>query len=87
MQGGRIVLTASTDAFGRYIAHDLPSGTYTVSVRLMGFRIQSREMAVGTLLLWLLCGALYLWSAGVRLPGGVVSLHAWRRAPVGAASR
>lgn len=48
MQGGRIVLTASTDAFGRYIAHDLPSGTYTVSVRLMGFRIQSREMAVGT---------------------------------------
>ncbi len=48
MQGGRIVLTANTDAFGRYIAHDLPSGTYTVTVRLMGFRIQSREIAVGT---------------------------------------
>ncbi|HXF24815.1 MAG TPA: carboxypeptidase regulatory-like domain-containing protein [Gemmatimonadaceae bacterium] len=48
MQGGRIVLTAGTDAFGRYIAHDLPSGTYTVSVRLMGFRIQSREIAAGT---------------------------------------
>lgn len=26
-----------------------------------------REQALGTMLLWLLCGALYLWSAGVRL--------------------
>jgi len=47
MQGSRIVLTANTDAFGRYIAHDLPSGTYTVNVRLIGFRVQSREIAVG----------------------------------------
>lgn len=27
-----------------------------------------RTAAAGTLLLWLLCGALYVWSAGVRLP-------------------
>jgi hypothetical protein len=27
-----------------------------------------RFTAAGTLLLWLLCGALYVWSAGVRLP-------------------
>src|SRR6185437_15033145 len=47
MQGSRIVLTATTDAFGRYIAHDLPSGTYSVNVRLIGFRVQSREIAVG----------------------------------------
>ncbi len=45
-----------------------------------------RAPAAGTLLLWLLCGALYLWSAGVRLPGGVPSLRAWRRAPVGVAA-
>ena len=48
MQGGRIVVNASTDAFGRYVAHDVPTGTYTISARLIGFRVQSREITIGT---------------------------------------
>jgi hypothetical protein len=47
MQGSRIVLNVSTDAFGRYIAHDVPAGRYTVSARLIGFRAQSRDVIVG----------------------------------------
>ena len=48
MQGTRIVLNANTDAFGRYVAHDIAVGTYTVSARLIGFRVQSRQIVVGT---------------------------------------
>lgn len=44
-----------------------------------------RFAAAGTLLLWLLCGALYVRSAGARLPGGLASLRSWRRSPVGVA--
>jgi hypothetical protein len=47
MRGARVILSANTDDFGRYVAHDLPSGTYSVSVRLIGFRVQSREVVVG----------------------------------------
>ena len=47
MQGTRIVLTANTDAFGRYVAHDVPEGTYIVSARLIGFRVQSHQVVVG----------------------------------------
>ena len=47
MQLGRIVLNANTDAFGRYIAHNVPAGTYSVSARLLGFRLQSRQIIVG----------------------------------------
>src|SRR5665213_3249233 len=47
MQGDRIVLNTITDAFGRYVAHELPAGTYSVSARLLGFRAKSREVIVG----------------------------------------
>lgn len=36
--GDRIVLNTLTDAFGRYRAHHLPNGTYTLFVRVLGFR-------------------------------------------------
>ncbi|HEU0025878.1 MAG TPA: glycosyltransferase family 87 protein, partial [Ktedonobacterales bacterium] len=39
-----------------------------------------RASAAGTLLLWVLCGALYLWSAGVRLPSNFALARLWRRA-------
>jgi glycosyl transferase family 87 len=41
-----------------------------------------RVSAAATLLLWLLCGAFYLWSAGVRLPWPPLSLGSRRRSPV-----
>ncbi len=44
--GDRIVLNASTDAFGRYVAHNVPAGTYDVSARLIGFRLKSRQITV-----------------------------------------
>ncbi|HEY5087051.1 MAG TPA: TonB-dependent receptor [Gemmatimonadaceae bacterium] len=47
MEGSRIVLNANTDAFGRYVAHDVPDGTYAVTVRLIGFRVQSQQIVVG----------------------------------------
>jgi hypothetical protein len=43
-----------------------------------------RTAAVGVLLLWLLCGALYLESAGVRLPGSVAMVWSVRRSSAAA---
>ncbi|HEU0028554.1 MAG TPA: glycosyltransferase family 87 protein [Ktedonobacterales bacterium] len=48
--------------------------------------VNYRYMAAGTLLLWLLCGALYLWSAGVRLPDSATWRRLWLRQPESAAS-
>jgi hypothetical protein len=48
MQGTRIILNANSDPFGRYTAHNIPAGAYTISVRLIGFRSQSRQVIVGS---------------------------------------
>ena len=45
-QGTRIVFNTSTDDFGRYRAHNLDAGSYTVSVHALGYRAQSRTVAV-----------------------------------------
>ena len=37
LQAGQIVATTSTDAFGRYLLHNLPPGRYQVRVRFPGF--------------------------------------------------
>jgi hypothetical protein len=48
MLDSRVIVAANTDAFGRYVVHDVPAGTYTVTARLIGFGAQSRRIVVGT---------------------------------------
>jgi hypothetical protein len=47
MRGTEIVFNASTDAFGRYTAHNIAPGTYTIAARFLGFRPQSKPVVVG----------------------------------------
>ncbi|HEX3533002.1 MAG TPA: TonB-dependent receptor, partial [Gemmatimonadaceae bacterium] len=47
MRGIEIVFNASTDAFGRYTAHNISPGTYTVAARFLGFRPESKTVVVG----------------------------------------
>ena len=46
MQGTRIVFNTSSDDFGRYRAHNLDSGTYSISVHALGFRAQVRRVVI-----------------------------------------
>jgi len=43
---GNTIATASTDAFGRYVIHNLPAGSYSVEVRYLGYRPEARDIAV-----------------------------------------
>ena len=45
-RAGTIVLNTTTDDFGRYRAHNLPAGTYAVSVHSLGFKPQVRAVVV-----------------------------------------
>ena len=45
-RAGGVVVTAVTDPFGRFVIHDLPSGRYSITARLLGFRAQSRQLVV-----------------------------------------
>ena len=45
-RSGAVVAVATTDAFGRYVVHNLPSETYTVEVRYLGYRPGRREVTV-----------------------------------------
>ncbi len=47
MLGTQVILNASTDAFGRYAAHNLAPGTYSVVARFIGFRAQPKEVVIG----------------------------------------
>jgi len=38
LRGETVVATTETDAFGRFVVHNLPDGSYTVAVRYLGFR-------------------------------------------------
>src|SRR3989440_794855 len=44
---GNTIATATTDAFGRYVIHNLPAGSYSVEVRYLGYRPEARTLAVG----------------------------------------
>ena len=48
LQGGNVIATAVTDAFGRYVIHNLPAGAYRVEVRYLGYRAQTQDLSVGT---------------------------------------
>src|SRR5437870_3110715 len=47
VRGGNTVATATTDAFGRYVIHNLPDGSYGVEARYLGYRSETRDIAVG----------------------------------------
>src|SRR5467141_1962614 len=47
MQGTQVIYNASTDAFGRYTAHNISPGNYTVTARFLGFRPKSLPVTVG----------------------------------------
>jgi TonB-dependent receptor-like protein/carboxypeptidase family protein len=45
-QGGAIVATTITDAFGRFVVHNLSAGTYLLEIRYLGYRPASRQVSV-----------------------------------------
>src|SRR5712691_7062935 len=47
LQGNSLITTTVTDAFGRYVVHNLPAGAYRVEVRYLGYRAQTHDVAVG----------------------------------------
>ena len=47
LQGGNLIATAVTDAFGRYVLHNLAAGPYRVEVRYLGYRAQTHDLSVG----------------------------------------
>jgi len=47
LQADRLVTTTVTDAFGRYVVHNLPAGAYRVEVRYLGYRAQTHDITVG----------------------------------------
>src|SRR3989442_990663 len=46
LQGNSLITTTVTDAFGRYVVHNLPAGAYRVEVRYLGYRAQTHDVAV-----------------------------------------
>jgi Carboxypeptidase regulatory-like domain len=45
-QGGATVATVTTDAFGRFVVHNLSAGTYLLEIRYLGYRPASRTVTV-----------------------------------------
>jgi hypothetical protein len=45
---GKIVVNVMTDAFGRYRAHDLAPGSYTLSVHFIGYRPFTKSVSMGS---------------------------------------
>src|SRR6266700_3566286 len=46
-RGGNTVAIATTDPFGRYVVHNLTPGAYSVEVRYLGYRAETRPVTVG----------------------------------------
>src|SRR2546427_242227 len=46
LQGGGTIAIATTDAFGRYVVHNLAGGAYAVEVRYLGYRAVTQDVTV-----------------------------------------
>ena len=46
MQAGGTIAIATTDAFGRYVVHNLAAGTYAVEMRYLGYRAVTQDVTV-----------------------------------------
>ena len=44
--GERVIISTRTDPFGHFRAHHLPSGLYTLRIRVLGFRAYERQVRV-----------------------------------------
>ena len=47
MHQGAVVATTTTDAFGRFVVHNLPSSDYVVEVRYLGYRALAQTVTLG----------------------------------------
>src|SRR5881296_2578670 len=47
LRGGNTIAATTTDAFGRYVIHNVPAGSYGVEVRYLGYRPETRNVAIG----------------------------------------
>ena len=47
LRGANTIATTTTDAFGRYVIHNLDAGSYRVEVRYLGYRAETRDVSVG----------------------------------------
>src|SRR5256885_15729046 len=47
LQASSVIATTVTDAFGRYVMHNLPAGAYRVEVRYLGYRAQTHDVSIG----------------------------------------
>src|SRR5256885_14073976 len=48
VRGGDTIAATTTDAFGRYVIHNVPTGSYSVEVRYLGYRSEVRNIAIGS---------------------------------------
>ena len=47
LRGGNTIATTITDAFGRYVIHNVPAGSYSVEVRYLGYRSDTQSVFIG----------------------------------------
>src|SRR6266702_2562011 len=47
LRGGKTIAATTTDAFGRYVIHNVPAGSYSVEVRYLGYRSDTQSVAIG----------------------------------------
>src|SRR5437773_1351151 len=45
--GGNTIAATTTDAFGRYVIHNVPAGSYSVEVRYLGYRSDTQSVSIG----------------------------------------
>src|SRR2546422_1278109 len=43
LRGGNTIAATTTDAFGRYVIHNVPAGSYSVEVRYLGYRSDTQD--------------------------------------------
>src|SRR5256885_2198848 len=47
VRGGHTYAATTTDPFGRYVIQNVPAGSYSVEVRYLGYRPETRNVAIG----------------------------------------
>src|SRR5256885_8687411 len=47
LRGGNTIAATTTDAFGRYVIHNVPAGAYSVEVRYLGYRSDTQSVSIG----------------------------------------
>src|SRR3989454_3539582 len=47
VRGGNTIAATTTDAFGRYVIHNVPAGSYSVEVRYLGYRSDTQSVSIG----------------------------------------